>query len=128
MARAPRPGAARKKGSARFSITVDDRTHILHQGDLGPEDYRVVRKQTGMAWKEFFGEDGDKFDYDSLEVLWWMARRKDGEPRLSIAQVDRQWPTADEFAEMVADDRIVLDVLDDDVEEDPDDPLPSEEG
>lgn len=83
MAKAPRPGQTPNSETAQrvgLKIRLGDVSKILHMNDLGPNDDLAARKQTGLPVTPFFEED--KFGADSLLIMWWMARRKDGEPNL----------------------------------------------
>lgn len=117
MAKAPKPGAARKaeemtKARRRaLVITLNGASHTLHMADLGPEDDLAARRQTGMPISSFIGDD--IFGADSMLVLWWMARRKAGERRLAFSKVLAQFPTfesindADPSVEAVEDDDVI---------------------
>jgi hypothetical protein len=57
---------------------------------------------------EFFWSEEDRVGETSFSLLWWLARRANGEPGLSFEQHLAEWPTdltADEVSvEIVADD------------------------
>lgn len=134
MATAPRPGvvARRKKQRTAITITIEGDTRTLYLGDLGPQDDLIARKQTGFPVSPFV--DDERFGADSLAVLWWMARRKNGERRLRFDEVAKDFPGIVELGAMLEDERIVVEVTEEgegdgdgdviDVEAGPD-PLPS---
>ena len=128
MATAPRPGAIERAQAAQagFRITVDGETLTLRVGDLGPADRMACRAETASAFGtsiplgEFLG---DGFESDSIVVLWWLARRKNGARRLKLATVLADFPS-----DLDLGDRVVVEPLGDtpaEDDEDEDDPLPS---
>lgn len=124
MSLAPVPGVGKKAAAERtgMRITLGGRTLTLHTADLGPQDDLVARKETGLPVTPFFAED--RFGMDSLLIVWWMARRKNGgEPNLRFQQVLDEYPsyeaiTASEFSIES------LEVAPETEEEIEDDPLP----
>jgi hypothetical protein len=108
MAKAPPPGKTINEASRRFRITLGGETRELSLTDLGPGDDLVARQQTGIPVQPFFEED--RFGPDSLLILWWMARRKNGEKRLKFSEVLAEFPSyaaieaADPEMVMVEDD------------------------
>lgn len=125
MATAPRPGNAAKQEARRtgLRITVDGETLVLYMADLGPNDDMVARKETGMPVSSFIGEDN--FALDSVAILWWMACRKNGRPRLKFRDVVKTFPTYAQMQDMADDGRFSIDSLEDVEGEDGPDPLPS---
>ena len=84
---------AEKKPQRRIlKITIGDRTLILEPDKLGPGDDLITRQATGFALLPFVQSEV-VFGADSLLILWWTARRKNGEPMLSFAQVLAEYPT-----------------------------------
>ncbi len=86
-------------------------SHTLAVNLLTMADKIAVRKATGLPFEAFWGESA--VGEDSLVVLWWLARRKNGEALLSFQEAATQWPTgvdADEIdlhvgaADLEADD------------------------
>jgi hypothetical protein len=73
----------------------------------------IVRKATGMPFEAFLGDE-DKIGADSVAIMWWLARRANGEPMLTWSQVEKDWP--DELTESD------IDVEVDDPSEDASDP------
>ncbi len=109
MATAPKPGARKKAEAQRVAlkITLNGESRQLHMSDLGPAGDRVSRAQTGFPVMPYF--NGERFGSDSILVLWWMARRKAGEPDLRYDEVEKEFPTyADledvEIHEVIEDD------------------------
>lgn len=91
MATAPTPGAATPAGVKKFRITISDTTLELDTTQLGPGDDLVSRQQTGFPVTGFL--DQATIGADSLLILWWMARRKNGEPNLSFAEILLEFPS-----------------------------------
>lgn len=110
MAQAPRPGAgkrAKRDEDSQQILTItlrreieagkgEDRrvlpeSHTLAVNLLTMTDKIAVRKATGLSFESFV--DGDTFGEDSLMVLWWLARRKNGEALLPFQVAAEQWPT-----------------------------------
>lgn len=114
MAKAPKPGAGRKHEEQReaqkvLTITIRrevvtakgrvvPETHTLAPGLLPSRERMICRKATGLPWAAFWEENA--IDEDSLRVLWWLARRMNGEVTLTWEQADAEFPrdiTADEI-------------------------------
>jgi len=103
---APRPGAVRQENERdkALLITVDGVTQRLTIGDLGPKDARLVRKLklgyslTGML---MLLQDESQVDIDVPCTLWWLARVKAGETKLTYEQAEDEFPNYDEFGERV---------------------------
>jgi hypothetical protein len=76
---------------------VGDRAYTLHISDLGPHDDLVSRRETGLPVTPFFAEE--RFGMDSLLIMFWMARRKNGEDRLRFEQVVEEFPTYESISE-----------------------------
>jgi hypothetical protein len=73
----------------------------------------IVRKATGLPFEAFLGDE-DRIGADSVAVMWWLARRANGEPMLTWKQAEQDWPD-----ELKAED---IDVEVDDPEEGASDP------
>lgn len=86
--------------------------HTLAVNLLTMPDKLAVRKATGMPFEAFWGSE--TVGEDSLVVLWWLARRKNGEALLSFQQAAAEWPL-----DLGADD---IDIHVGPVEDDADDP------
>lgn len=121
MATAPTPGKKRKQ-RVGIQITLRGDTRVLHMADLGPQDDMVARKETGMPVSSFIGED--VFALDSVAILWWVACRKSGQPRLKFRDVLKEFPSYAELEDMGDSGDFAIDALE---EEDGDHPLPSAE-
>lgn len=110
MATAPRPGAARSQEHQADSwhITLQGRILELPLA-LTMQERFTVRTATGFPLESFLpSADDSRVGEDSVAVLWWLARRHNGEPRLSWAQACHEWPVGlqpDELdVELVTDD------------------------
>lgn len=92
MALAPVPGVGKRQERDRqgMRVTMGGRTLSLFLNDLGPQDDLVSRKETGFPVTPFFAED--RFGMDSLMIVYWMARRKNGEPTLKFQAVLDEFP------------------------------------
>lgn len=99
MALAPVPGVGKRQSVERsgMRITLGSRTVTLHLADLGPADDLVARKETGLPVTPFFAED--RFGMDSLLIVFWMARRKSGEPNLRFQAVLDEFPSYNSISE-----------------------------
>ena len=97
MAQAPRPGAGkratRQKDAQRvLRITVCGDTRHLCPDNLPFDEQVAVRKACGgLPFSTFWG-GGAAIGEDSLQVMWWLARRASGEPNLQLATVLNEWP------------------------------------
>jgi hypothetical protein len=98
MATAQRPGASRRKTertqaqSSLATITIRGETHKLAIGTIPLREKSAVRRQTGLPFETFW-TDSDHIGEDSIAVMWWLARRANGEPNLSYSEVEEQWPS-----------------------------------
>ena len=106
MATAPRPGAGRRQKATEAAqrvlrITVCGETRTLAPDNLPFSEQVAVRKACGgLPFSAFWG-DGPTVGVDSLQVMWWLARRANGEPSLQLATVLEEWPETlnpDDFA------------------------------
>jgi hypothetical protein len=125
----PRPGSTpssvavqeredRRRRIAVATLGADE--YRLHLSDVGPEDNRICRKQTGLPFWAYF----EDFGLDSLLVIVWMAQRKAGDRNLHYGKVEADYPTNESIAEA----GWTLDIVDEDtidVEVVGEDPLPS---
>lgn len=106
MAQAPRPGVGKRADAAAqaqkvMTITVKrpihhegrqvDETHTVAPGNLPMRERIICRKATGLPLSAFWAED--RIDVDSLVVLWWLARRMNGEATLTFDAAADEWPT-----------------------------------
>jgi len=127
MATAPKigsgPTAQEKKSAAETKrvgmiIVCGDKEYSLDPRDLGPADDLESRRQTGFPVSPFF--ESERFGSDSLLVLYWTARRKNGEGSLRFDEVLKMFPTMSSIEEA----GFEIKSVDEEVE---DDPLGSEE-
>lgn len=101
MATAPTPGqthaAEERELFERSGLAIElgegiNRRRLeLMTADLGPADDLRSRNETGFPVSAFLAEN--RFGTDAILVLWWIARTKNGEPRLRFAQVLKEFPT-----------------------------------
>ena len=94
-----------------FRIRVKDRTLDV-PGEVSIQEKIAVRYATGLPLESFVKVDA--FGEDSLVVLWWLARRHNGEPNLAFATSCADWPSP-----LGADDLDIQTITDD---EEPDSP------
>lgn len=93
MAKAPRPGSRAQQEAAQQFIRLKVKDRELDvMLDLTMEERFVVRHSTGMPVEAFIPSTETEFGEDSLFVLWWVGRRQNGEPGLSFAQAQTEWP------------------------------------
>lgn len=95
MAKAPNPGASKRKASTDaakqvISIRIKDRETTLAIGSVPIAEKLIVRKATGLPLDVFC--DLSNLGTDSLQVLFWLGRRANGEAFLTLNQVDAEWP------------------------------------
>ena len=106
MAAAPRPGVAKREAQTEadqqvMTLTIKrpifhgdrqvDESHTIALGLLPMRERIICRKATGLPFSAFWAED--RIDLDSLVVLWWLARRMNGEATLTFDQAADQFPT-----------------------------------
>lgn len=97
MAKAPTPGVGKRKeavsrASHVLTVTVGGESKALHVNNLPFRELAAVRKASGgLPLSEFWGGPDTVIDSDSLKVLWWLARRANGEPGLPMSVVDEDW-------------------------------------
>jgi hypothetical protein len=94
MVSAPRPGSlAEEKGARQFlRIRVQDRT-LDFVPQIALREKFALRAATGLPIEAFMPSGTEVgFGSDSLFVLWWLARRQNGEPQLPFAQAEADWP------------------------------------
>lgn len=89
MATAPMQGPP---PSPVFRIRVKDRTLDL-SGDVSIKEKIAVRLATGLPFEAFLSTGEGKIGEDSLVVLWWLARRHNGEPNLAFDTSCAEWPS-----------------------------------
>lgn len=94
MVSAPTPGSRAAEEAARqfIRLRVKDKTLDM-MPDLEMKERFVVRTSTGLPIEGFLpAESQREFGEDTLFVLWWVARRQNGERNLPFAQAEREWP------------------------------------
>lgn len=115
MGLAPRPGTtpnanARKKPKrSGFRIRIYNDVWELHLRDIGPGDEGLVRQTTGRPFSSYLSEQG----LDSMGVILWMARRKAGEKKLTLAKVFEQIPNYYDLADMTENDEFDFEPVED---------------
>lgn len=97
---------ADKKAGQRFRISVKDRT-LEFPATLTLNEKMTVRLATGIPFDQFLINE-TRIGEDTVAVLWWLARRANGEPQLAWATFAGQWEEID-----VAD--VNVEIIDDDV-------------
>lgn len=117
MATAPRPGSTAHERGARQFIRLKVREFDLDvMPALTMKERFVVRAATETAFEAFLpAQSAREIGEDSLFILWWVGRRQNGEPNLSFAQAEREWPTN------LGDDDLDFSIVDLDAEPDKDD-------
>lgn len=98
MATAPRPRPAEDTPTSFLRMRVRDVTLEMPSPAVLPLKERfAVRAATGLPLEAFFAGGESSIGYDSLPVLWWLARRHNGEPALSLKTVEGEFPPPDGF-------------------------------
>lgn len=95
-AKAPRPGSRAEAEAARqfIRIRVKEREMDLMMSLTIQERFVVRAATAGLPFEAFLPQQsGREFGEDSLFVLWWVARRQNGEPNLPFKQAEEEWPT-----------------------------------
>jgi hypothetical protein len=97
MAKAPTPGIGkhREQNAAAqmvVTITIRDDTKRIAPFNLPLGESLAVRKATGGLSIESFWSGSQAIGADSVKMLWWLARRAEGEHRLTLDEVWDQWP------------------------------------
>lgn len=105
MGLAPEPGAVREAAEqdARtetaqqiLTILYDGQRFDLAWHDVPVSERVTVRKETGLPYSAFIesaavADDVLMIDEDSFNVIWWLARRANGEPRLTWVTAMSEW-------------------------------------
>jgi hypothetical protein len=93
MAKAPTPGRARADEAAQTTLrmTMAGRTLEVQPSALSLEERFVIRSATGLPFEAFFAGGEQSIGEDSIAVLWWCARRANGEPNLAFRQFIAEW-------------------------------------
>ncbi len=98
MASAPKPGVAKRQAATQqaqrvLRITVKGETFTLCPENIPFGEQVAVRKACGGLPISSFWGGGTVIAEDSLQVLFWLARRACGEPSLNLQTVLNEWPT-----------------------------------
>jgi len=72
-----------------ITVIEDGKTYRLRSDELGPADDLACRQQIGYPSGHFL----ENFGGDSVLVVLWLARRKQGEPNLPFQKVLEKYPT-----------------------------------
>lgn len=83
---------AKKAAQAVATITLRGDSWKLNIGSIPIGEKRAVRVQAGAPFEQFFAGE-QQIGEDSVCVLWWLARRADGEPFLTLTEAEAEWPT-----------------------------------
>lgn len=101
MSLAPIPGVGKRAEAVNVAqqilkITVRGESHTLALNNIPLQERLIVRKATALPLEAFVGEVEDaganKLGLDTLIVLWWLARRADGEWQLTFTKAAEEWP------------------------------------
>ena len=113
MATAPRPGSRAEAEAARqfIRLRVKDREMDLMMSLTIQERFVIRAATAGLPFEAFLPQQSEReFGEDSLFVLWWIARRQNGEPNLAFAQFANEWTAINA-------EGFDLDIVDDDGED-----------
>ena len=107
MAKAPTPGRARADEEAQTTIrmTMGERTLTVQPSALTLAERFVIRQSTGLPFEAFFAGGEQSIGEDSVAVLWWIARRSNGEPALAFRQFKDEWVFDGENFEIEVDEQ-----------------------
>ena len=120
MATAPTPGVGKRREVARqaaepkrIRIRLCDK-ELTFSPNLTIGERSAVRKATGGLSFETYWDGETSIGLDSLQIMWWLARRANGEATLSLDTAVDEWPaniTADDIdvEEWTEDDDAVAD-------------------
>lgn len=88
--------AAAKARRTYLDLTFAGKTLRLYPASVTIADDIAARTQVGVAVSAYV--DRHQFGLDSFALLWWTARRKNGEPDLPFSAVAEQMPDVAAFA------------------------------
>jgi hypothetical protein len=74
-----------------MNLTIKGDTKRLAIGNIPLSERLIVRKATDLPFESFVAEN--RFGIDTLVVLWWLARRGEGEAMLTLTQCEADFPT-----------------------------------
>lgn len=101
--------ANRKAGlDVGFKITVDGRVYQVRAGDLNGLDMAAMRREVGMTFGQLSRIPSDEWDLDIIAAIVWLARRVNGEPTLTYAEVAQEM-TYDDLDDLGMDEADSLD-------------------
>ncbi len=85
-------------------LTVGGVDYRLALGNISLGEKEAVLQQTRRSFEQWTAEEAQ--GELTVAVLWWLARRSEGERRLTWADVKDQWPAdlSDVHVEVVEDD------------------------
>lgn len=97
MVQAPAPGVGAHKEAAVtakliVTITLRGETKRIAPFNLPLGESLAFRKATGGFSVESFWAGGTAIGRDSVKMLWWLARRADGEPQLTLEDAWGDFP------------------------------------
>lgn len=89
MAKAPRPGTARKAEAERqvYKITIDGTAHYLRLGEVSAIETGELRRATGFGLRHLGYALLADPDIDVVAGVVWLARRQAGERSLPYETV-----------------------------------------
>ena len=79
-----------KDAAKVMTITLRGMSYRLAVGNVPIAERLAVRKATGLPFEAFLTEGN--IGSDSVAVLWWLARRAEGEVALGFTQAMAEWP------------------------------------
>lgn len=97
MATAPRPGTGRRRQATQqaqrvLRITVSGETYAFCPDNIPFAEQIAVRKACGgLPFSAFWGGELT-VGVDSLQIMFWLARRASGEPNLQLQTILDEWP------------------------------------
>ena len=76
-----------KKDATVIAITVDDTTYKLRHDDVKGSDAMAFRQQMGMSFRKAIELCQEDADIDLIAGLIWLARRQDGDKKITLEEV-----------------------------------------
>ncbi len=97
MVVAPIPGAGKRAEASDaakliLTITLRGENYKIAPNNMPLSESFALRKATGGLSLESFWSGETSIGVDSVKVLWWLARRANGERDLSLVQAEAEWP------------------------------------
>ncbi len=89
MATAPKPGARQQAEADKIAITVklDGNAYTFRMSEVSALDTGTLRRATGMSLSKIMQCALEDPDIDVVSALVWLARRQNGEPKLTYGAV-----------------------------------------